>query len=71
MIKKIMGMKKKAIKNLAKLSIWEFAVFKLCLVAFTLMLAVLIPALVTVKWWIYAIIWVAAYVFILQKLMKK
>lgn len=56
MIKKIMEMKKKAIKNLAKLSIWEFAVFKLCLVSFTLMLAVLIPALVTVKWWIYAII---------------
>jgi hypothetical protein len=38
-------MKKKAIKNLAKLSIWEFAVFKLCLVSFTLMLAVISPPL--------------------------
>ena len=62
---------KKFLKNLHKLSISDWGIFKLCLVAFTLMLAVLMPDLISIDRWIYAIIFVVSYIYIIKKISSK
>jgi len=64
-------MLKTAMKKLWTLSVFDRAIFKICLIALSLMLATLIPALVQVKRRVYAIIGFVTYMYVLWRLFIK
>lgn len=64
-IYKYRKMIKKTMKNLSELEWYDVSVIKLCMLAFTLMLAVLLPNLTKASWEIYFVVFVITYVYLM------
>lgn len=64
------GFKSWAESKIKKLGILEFPLVKIAIIAFTLMAAKLLPWLLSLDWYWYAIIWVLALIAPMIKMFK-
>ena len=53
------------------LTIWDMSFVKICCIAFALMIAKLVPAVLTLEWYWYGLVFVVTYAWILMRLFKK
>jgi len=66
----LMSLSKWAESKIRKLSIIEFPLVKLAIIAFTLMVAKLLPWLLSLEWYWYAITWVLVLIEPMYKIFK-
>lgn len=58
-------------KKIQKLNVLSMGVLKICLISFSLMIAVLIPEILLLDWYWYGIIFLVSYIYILVAIFKK
>ncbi len=63
------GLINKSINTMKGLTVFDWVIFKLCLITFSLMLAVLLPVLVEVMWRVYWVVFLGTYAYLLNKFM--
>lgn len=66
-----MGLLKYAESKIRAFTIIDIASFKICLIAFSLMVAKLWPGILALDWYWYAIIFAASYAWLLAKMFRK
>jgi len=66
-----MSLINRALAGFRNLTVCDIALFKLCLIAFTLMIAKLLPVVLVLEWYWYGIVFAVTYVLILKKMFKK
>ncbi len=57
--------------KISKMTYWDIGILKLCLVAFTLMIASLFPRLTQVSWPWYGAVFFVSYLYLMYKLFIK
>ena len=62
---------KTMLERAKKFNIWDYWVMKLCLFAFGLRFATVIPAMITINPWIYGIIWFVCVLYLFVRIFKK
>jgi len=66
-----MGLFKWAESRIRTFTMWDMAIIKLCLIAFALMVAKLLPDVLALDWYWYALIFAVTYVWIMARLLRK
>ena len=56
---------KKALSRMKDLTVWDISIMKICLIAFTLMVAKLWPAVLGLDWGWYAAVFAVTYAYLL------
>ncbi len=66
-----MGLFKWAESRIRTFTVVDMGVFKICLIAFTLMIAKLWPGVLALDWYWYGLIFAITYVWIMTRMFKK
>jgi hypothetical protein len=66
-----MGLFRWAESKIRTFTVWDIGIIKVCMVAFALMIAKLIPDVLALDWYWYGLIFVVAYVCILARMFTK
>lgn len=51
-------------EKMSKLTIWDFAIMKISLIAFTLMVAKILPVVLVLEWGWYAAVFAVSYLYL-------
>ena len=54
-------------ERVQRLAWWDLGAIKITVIAFTLMMAKLIPQLLVLEWWIYGIVFFVFYAYLIKK----
>ena len=66
-----MGLFKWAGAAIKTFTMFDMAVFKICMIAFTLMIAKLVPAVLELDWYCYGAIFIVTYLWLLRRVFGK
>ncbi|MCF7795485.1 hypothetical protein K9M42_00100 [Patescibacteria group bacterium] len=58
-------------KKIQKMNFLSMGIFKICLISFSFMIAVLIPEVLLLEWYWYGLIFLVSYIYILVVIFKK
>ena len=66
-----MGFVQRVMSGFRQLNVVDIGIFKLCMVAFTLLIAKLIPQVLDLGWYWYALVFAVSYAWILTRTLQK
>jgi hypothetical protein len=52
-------------------SVWDIGVFKLCVLSFAWLIAVLLPQVLALDWYWYAIVFAVTYIYLAARMLSK